>query len=206
MKFKNVIFDFGGIIVDLDKQAAVDAFGTLGGRVSDSIGMYAQKGVFAALEKGLMTEAEFFAYVCRQAGREIPEDDIRRAWNSMLVVIPRYRLQAIRALRPLFRTFMLSNTNVLHWDYVCHGLQVPADIRLEDCFERMFLSYRMHLAKPDEEIFRKTMSEAGLRPEDTLFIDDSEENCRVAGSLGMQTFHSRRTDDWMEFLGKEVAE
>lgn len=206
MNLKNIIFDFGGIIVDLDKQAAVDAFAALGCRVADSIGTYAQKGVFAALETGQMPEAEFFAFVRRQAGHDIPEADIRRAWNSMLVAIPSRRLEVIRALRPRYRTFMLSNTNALHWDYVREGLPVPGDIRLEDCFERMFLSFRMHLAKPDAGIFLRALSEAGLCPGETLFIDDSEENCRAAETLGMQVFHSRRTDDWVDFLRKEAAE
>ena len=116
MRFKNVIFDFGGIIVDLDRQAAVDAFEALGCRVAGSIGLYAQKGVFAALETGRMADAEFFGFVRPQAGRDIPDDDIRRAWNRMLVGGPRHRLQAVLALRPRFRTFMLSNTNALHWD------------------------------------------------------------------------------------------
>ena len=188
MRFKNVIFDFGGIIVDLDRQAAVDAFEALGCRVAGSIGLYAQKGVFAALETGRMADAEFFGFVRTQAGRDIPDDDIRGAW------------------RPRVRTFMLSNTNALHWDYVREGLPVPGDIRLEDCFERMFLSFRMHLAKPDAGIFLRVLSEAGLRPGETLFIDDSEENCRAAETLGMQVFHSRRTDDWVDFLRKEAAE
>lgn len=206
MRFKNVIFDFGGIIVDLDRQAAVDAFEALGCRVAGSIGLYAQKGVFAALETGRMADAEFFGFVRTQAGRDIPDDDIRRAWNRMLVGVPRHRLQAVLALRPRFRTFMLSNTNALHWDYVREGLPVPGDIRLEDCFERMFLSFRMHLAKPDAGIFLRALSEAGLCPGETLFIDDSEENCRAAETLGMQVFHSRRTDDWVDFLRKEAAE
>lgn len=206
MNLKNIIFDFGGIIVDLDKQAAVDAFAALGCRVADSIGTYAQKGVFAALETGQMPEAEFFAFVRRQAGHDIPEADIRRAWNSMLVAIPSRRLEVIRALRPRYRTFMLSNTNALHWDYVCHGLQAPDGVGLEDCFERMFLSFRMGLAKPDAEIFRVAMAEASLVPAETLFVDDSEENCRVAESLGMHVFHSRRPDDWLNLWGKEAAE
>lgn len=206
MRFKNVIFDFGGIIVDLDRQAAVDAFEALGCRVAGSIGLYAQKGVFAALETGRMADAEFFGFVRTQVGRDIPDDDIRRAWNRMLVGVPRHRLQAVLALRPRFRTFMLSNTNALHWDYVCHGLQAPDGVGLEDCFERMFLSFRMGLAKPDAEIFRVAMAEASLAPAETLFVDDSEENCRVAESLGMHVFHSRRADDWLDLWGKEAAE
>lgn len=192
--------------MDLDIQATVNAFEALGCKVSDSVGSYAQKGVFAALETGKMTEQEFFAVVCRQAGREIPERDIRGAWDRMLVAIPSYRLEAIHALRPHYRTFMLSNTNVLHWDYSCHTLQQPSGVRLEDCFERVFLSWQMHLAKPDPEIFRRVMAEASLSPHETLFIDDSEENCSVAATLGMHVFHSRKTDDWMDLWKKEGRE
>ena len=181
MSLKNVIFDFGGIIVDLDKQAAVDAFERLGFDARAYVGDYAQNGVFAALETGRMPAAEFWAG------------------------IPVRRLQFVRSLRSRLHTYMLSNTNPIHWDYSNHVLLADAGLRMEDCFDQIFLSYQLHLAKPDPAIFRTVLAEAGLRPEETLFVDDSADNCRIAAASGLQVFHSCCPEDWMGFIEKETG-
>lgn len=202
---KNIIFDFGGIIVDLDRQATVQAFGKLGFDTAEAyIGNYVQRGAFSAMETGQMSAKEFCDHISAQAGHPLPPEEIFRAWNRMLVRIPLHRLQLIRSLRPRFRTYLLSNTNAIHWDYSCHRLLAAAGIGMEDCFDRIFLSFKMHLMKPDSNIFRKVMEETKVQPGETLFIDDSEENCRTAERLGMQVFHSQKAEDWIEYLkGKE---
>lgn len=204
MELKNVIFDFGGIIVDLDKQAVIDAFGRLGFDVRPHVGRYVQSGVFAALETGRMSAEEFCDEVRRTSGHAMSDEEICRAWNCMLTGIPVRRLQFVRSLRPRFHTYMLSNTNPIHWDYSCHVLLADAGLRMEGCFERIFLSYQLHLAKPDPAIFGTVLAEAGLRPEEALFVDDSAENCRIAAASGLQVFHSCCPEDWMDFIGKEM--
>ncbi len=262
-RIKNIIFDFGGVIVDLDKQAAIHAFEALGFDARAYINEYVQGGAFALLETGEISPEEFCTYVrkiagkqaqsgagacsqapalpsgsdlckiagkraqteprrslpsgsdlsqtkfsglalpsgsdlCKEAGTEaLRDEEIFRAWNKMLVGIPARRIQAIRDLRTNYRTYMLSNTNAIHWAYSCRELMAPAGLKAEDCFDRIFLSFQMHLAKPDERIFRRALTEAGLKPEETLFVDDSYENCRTAERLGMQVFHSRKPDDWL---------
>ena len=205
MSLKNVIFDFGGIIVDLDKQAAVDAFERLGFDARAFVGDDAQNGVFAALETGRMPAAEFCGEVRRTSGRSLSDSDICQAWNSMLAGIPVRRLQFVRSLRSRLHTCMLSNTNPIHWDYSNHVLLADAGLRMEDCFDQIFLSYQLHLAKPDPAIFRTVLAEAGLRPEETLFVDDSADNCRIAAASGLQVFHSCCPEDWMGFIEKETG-
>lgn len=199
-RIKNIIFDFGGIIVDLNKQAAVHAFEALGFNAGDYIDNYVQSGVFAAMEVGKMSTEEFCSFVCKETGQMLDCEDIRRAWNGMLVQIPVRRLQMIRSLRSQYRTYVLSNTNEMHWSYGAHELLASSGLKLEDCFDRFFLSYELGLAKPDVEIFRKVMSMADLSPEETFFIDDSVENCRVAESVGFHVFHSVQPEDWMELF------
>lgn len=199
-QIKNIIFDFGGIIVDLDKQAAIREFEVLGFKAGGYIDNYVQSGVFAAMEVGEMSTEEFYAFVRKETGRALTDEEIRKAWTSMLVRIPVHRLQKIKSLRNRYRTYVLSNTNELHWSYGSHELLASSGLKLDDCFDRLFLSYELGVAKPDVEIFRKVLSMAGLQPEETLFIDDSAENCKVAESLGIQTFHSVKSEDWMDLF------
>lgn len=199
-RVKNIIFDFGGVVVDLDKQAAVRAFEALGFEARACIGDYVQDGVFALMETGEMSPEEFCAYVRGQGGTDVKDEEVFRAWNKMLVGIPARRVRLIRDSRADYRTYMLSNTNAIHWEYSCRELMSPTGLKMEDCFQRIFLSFRMRLAKPDGRVFRKVLSEERLRPEETLFVDDSSENCRVAEGMGMQVFHSRQPEDWFSLF------
>lgn len=198
---KNVVFDFGGVVVDLDKGAAVEGMEGLG---FVSAGSYVdnsrQAGFFAALERGDIGPVEFAGRVRKEGGIVADDALIFSAWNRMLAGIPERRLQRIAALRGEVRTFMLSNTNVIHWDYACDVLLRDGGLRMEDCFERIFLSYEMHLRKPEAEIFRKMLDLSGLSAGETLFIDDSAENCAAARCLGLHVFRSVRPDDWVVFL------
>lgn len=199
-RVKNIIFDFGGVVVDLDKQAAVRAFEALGFEARACIDDYVQDGVFALMETGEMSPEEFCAYVRGQVGTDVKDEEVFRAWNKMLVGIPARRVRLIRDSRADYRTYMLSNTNAIHWEYSCRELMSPTGLKMEDCFQRIFLSFRMRLAKPDGRVFRKVLSEERLRPEETLFVDDSSENCRVAEGMGMQVFHSRQPEDWFSLF------
>ena len=204
---RNIIFDFGGVLVDLDKQRTLEAMRALGFEADEYVGTYGQKGPFAGLEIGETSPDDFYREVARlvvaskdggPVGGLTPER-IREAWNLMLVRIPPRRLQALLRLRGRYRLFLLSNTNVIHWEHTLTGPDFFGwqGHRADDFFERIFLSYEMHLAKPGEEIFRRAMAEAGLLPAETLFIDDSAANCATAGRLGLNTFCPVEADDWM---------
>ncbi len=203
---KNVIFDFGGVLVDLDKQATLKAFRALGFDAEAFVGTYGQSGLFGDQERGVISTDEFCDEVARLSvgfcadGQmvETPTPEaICSAWNKMLVRIPPRRLQALLALRDRYRLFLLSNTNEIHWQHsLATGFSWEGH-RAEDFFERIFLSYELHLLKPDEAIFRHVLTAAEICAEETLFIDDSAENCAVAASLGIHTFTPAEGDDWL---------
>lgn len=208
-QIKNIIFDFGGVIVDLDKSATVNAFRSLGFDAEAFVGTYGQSGPFAGLEIGNITPEQFYAEIARLSSdyvrkasvqETLTPASIRAAWNKMLVGIPSHRLQKILSLRKQYQVFLLSNTNVIHWDYSCDTLFSWQGHRPEDFFEHIYLSYEMHLLKPDEAIFRTVLERSGLHAEETLFIDDSKENCRSAEGVGLQTFCPNRPDDWMNLF------
>lgn len=197
---KNIIFDFGCVLVELDKQRCVEAFRSIG---AESISAYVdecrQEDLFHDLETGKTDIAAFCDEVRRQAPAcKADNDSICRAWNSLLGGIPRRRLEKLASLKGKYRLFVLSNTNPIHWRKAVDDYFTTDGMTVDDYFERVFLSYRMHLVKPDSEIFSQTLREAGIKAGETLFIDDSEANCRSAAATGINVMHVDNGDEWLD--------
>lgn len=198
---KNIILDFGGVIADLDKQATLEAMAALGADVSNCISKYRQSGLFYQLETGDIDSVEF----CH---RLLPEVDPRRvcdAWNRMIVGIPLHRLQALTHLSKHYNLYLLSNTNDIHWEYSLREHFLAQGYDPEKLFKHIFLSQRMHRAKPDLTTFEYVLNEAGLQADETLYIDDSSENCANFAQLGVETICPTRPDDWLYEVAPCVA-
>ena len=166
---KNLIIDFGGVLIDLDRQRCIENFAKLG-----------------------MPNVEAMLDVCHQQGFFLQH----AAWNSFLGGIPTYKLDLLLKLREKYVVYLLSNTNEIHWKWSCkHAFHYKA-FRVEDYFEKIFLSYEMKMVKPDVAIFEKLLEETGIDPRETFFIDDSAENCRVAETLGISTYTPKACEDW----------
>ena len=121
----------------------------------------------------------------------------------MLIEIPTRRLQFIRSLATRYDVYLLSNTNEIHWDYACKELLAFSDIKMYEPFKKIYLSHELHLSKPDLRIFNYVMDDAGLEACETLFVDDSKDNCDAASEGGIKTFHSVKSEDWMRIFDKE---
>lgn len=196
-EIKNLIFDFGGVLIDLDRGRCVERFAQLGlERVEEMLGLYYQQDFFQQYEKGLISSAAFRDEIRAKSSRPLTDAEIDDAWNSFLVSIPSYKLDMLLELRRRYRVCLLSNTNEIHWQWACTNAFRYKDYGVNDYFERIYLSYEMRLAKPDVEIFRRVLADAGMRAEETLFIDDSAENCRSAASLGLFTYTPKPHEDW----------
>ena len=195
--FKNLIVDFGGVLIDLDRQRCLKNFKELGlPDVEHTLDIYHQQDFFQQYEKGLISSADFRNVIREKIGRDVADARIDAAWNSFLVSIPTYKLDLLLALRKDYVVYLLSNTNEIHWEWSCEHAFPYKAFRVEDYFEHIFLSYEMKMAKPDEEIFRKVLDDAGLDPKETFFIDDSETNCLTARSLGISTYTPKAGEDW----------
>lgn len=194
---KNLIIDFGGVLIDLDRQRCLDNFSKLGiSDVESLLDIYHQQDFFQKYEKGLITTAEFRDVIRAKTEKPVTDAQIDDAWNSFLVNIPSYKLDLLLNLRKDYVVYLLSNTNELHWEWSCkHAFSYKA-FRVEDYFEHIFLSYKMKMAKPDAGIFRKVLDETGIVPQETLFIDDSDANCRTAEALGISTYTPKAHEDW----------
>ncbi len=198
-----LIFDFGGVLIDLDRQRCIDAFRQLGLHDIDTmIDNYVQSGIFRQLENGDISVAQFHDGVRRLTGRPTPDDDIDRALNAFLVGIPPERLQLLRQLRPHYRLLLLSNTNAIHFPHSSESTICTDGSRLSDLFDRCYLSYEVHLSKPDPEFFRYLLRNEHLAPEECLFLDDGAKNVATAKSLGINAILVPEHADLHEILKK----
>lgn len=195
---KNLIFDFGGVLIDLDRARCINQFKSLGlDNVDSLLDVCHQQGLFLQHEKGLVDDEAFRNYIRTESGKPLLSDNqIDEAWNSFLVSIPSYKLEALLELRQHYMVYLLSNTNNIHWQWAVEHAFPYKSFRVEDYFEKIYLSYEMKMAKPDAEIFQSVLSDANILPEETFFLDDSPANCEVARSLGIQTYTPKAYEDW----------
>ena len=196
-KIKNLIFDFGGVLIDLDRERCLENFRRLGMKeVEQLLDVCHQQGFFLQHEKGLIDGAEFRERIRASINHPVSDEAINEAWNSFLVGIPGYKLEYLLELRKHYIVYLLSNTNDIHWEWSLENAFPHKTFRVEDYFDDIFLSFEMHTAKPDAEIFQRLIAQTGIDPVETFFIDDSPANCRTAESLGIATYTPKAQEDW----------
>lgn len=200
---KNLIIDFGGVLIDLDRQRCIENFKRVGlPDVEVVLDIYHQQDFFQKYEKGLITSAEFRDVIREKIGKPVTDAQIDDAWNSFLVSIPAAKLDLLLNLRKDYVVYLLSNTNEIHWQWSCQHAFPYKTFRVENYFEHIYLSYEMNMAKPDAEIFQKVLDDTGIIPAETLFIDDSAANCRAAEALGITTYTPIAGEDWSHLFAK----
>lgn len=197
-----LLFDFGGVLVDLDKERCISAFEHLGFNLRPLIGTYAQNGILASLERGEATVDEFCQAVRQASNLPLANNDIVEAWKKFLVDVPPSRLEMLLKLKKHYRMALLSNTNVIHWNM---GLEFFAykGLSVDNFFDHKFLSYEMHLEKPQPEIFESVVKSMQCQPEEILFFDDSEANCRAARHCGLKALLAPAGGEWLNYFDTE---
>lgn len=200
---KNIIFDWGGVLIHLDKTRCTEAFRKLGVEVSDELtNPYGQRANLMDFEKGLMTVEEFHETVRRIYASHLTDDQIDHAWNALLLDIPTYKLDMLLEKKKHYRLFLLSNTNAVHWAEGRKRFDYKG-YKAEDFFDQIFLSHEIHELKPSAEAFLKVAQMAGIKPEETLFIDDLEVSCKSAEALGFHTYCPVANTNWLSELKVE---
>lgn len=191
---KNVIFDLGGVIIDLDFQETLSHFSTLSGLSTEEVKDRTQGlMLFKEYEKGLISSADFRDQVRKVLKFEANDARIDEAWNSLLGGMPKERLQLLQRLKLSYRTFALSNTNEIHVKQFSTivSKSLGSIQSFIDLFERVYFSHEMKMRKPESEIYQTVLETENLPPHCTLFIDDNWENIQSAQALGIQTHHLR---------------
>lgn len=191
-KIKHIFFDLGNVLLDLDYPRARKQFKELLGEDWDfEKGVVEANELFAAFQTGRMGEKEFFEEMQRQTSRPVETEDLIAAWNSMLDKLPWQRFAMLRRLKNNYQLFLISNTNPTHLRHFNRLLREENGLGLKD-FETLFVktyySFRMGMGKPDPAVYQYLIEDSGVRPADTLFIDDLEENIRSAEAAGMQGY------------------
>ncbi len=187
---KNIIFDLGNILLDLDFNASINAFQKLGLKndVLNKQQAYSDP-VFYELEVGMVTPKEF-----RKKVREIinnknaTDQHIDDAWSAMVLNIPAERVKVLQELAKNYNVYLFSNTNQIHIDRLLPAFKVQHGIDFTSLFEETYYSHEIHDRKPDLSSFEKVIELSGVNPDETLFVDDLEKNITGAQKAGMKTF------------------
>ena len=183
---KNIIFDFGDIFINRDKEAIFREMAHFGFKdLTPEIDALAKR-----YEVGEISSSNFIAKLNLMFPKATLEKIIN-AWNSIILDFPEPRLQFIETLKREgnYRLFLLSNTNELHIDYVKETIGMPNYNRFKVCFEQFYLSHEINLRKPDTEIYNFVLQENGLKANETFFIDDTKENTDSAKKIGIHCWH-----------------
>jgi putative hydrolase of the HAD superfamily len=204
----NVIFDLGGVILNISPEKTVEEMKKLG--ISNFDKLYSQlkqNETFDLLEKGMLTEDQFVAEILQHVDRQIEKKQVIEAWNALLLDFPEERIALLDELNRSnrFRTFLLSNTNGIHKRTYNEDLYFRFSKRLEDLFEKAYFSHEMAMRKPDPEIFQYVLRREKLNPAETLFIDDSEVNIASASRLGLETFHIKDGVSIVDLFPKQLT-
>jgi len=191
MEIKNLLFDLGGVILDIEKQRCVDAFIRLGLSDPDAFfGDYGQKGPFGDLEQGLIDAAEFHNRVRALIPGEVSDKGIDEAFNEFLIGIPVERLRRLEELRSQgFNIYLLSNTNTVMWNSKIAAEFEKDGKHVGDYFDGIALSFEAKALKPSPEIFEYAIDKLHIAPDETVFFDDSESNLRGSERFGFHTAH-----------------
>ena len=188
MDITTIIFDLGGVIIDVDEQRAFDAFRGLGlYNIEEVYTHLTETGVLEQVETGAINADELFNHLNRLALEPITPSDLTAAWNSMLLGIPDENIILLRELSTEYRLLALSDTNAVHIARIEQQLGHQHSVSLSDLFSKVYYSFQMGLRKPDAEIFKRVLAEEGLSPSEILFIDDLPENTEAADRLGFRT-------------------
>lgn len=188
-EYKNIIFDLGGVILNLEYQKTQRAFESLG--LADFKTLYSQAqqtGLFDLYEQGLCSTPYFINSLLPFLPTGTTANKVVQAWNAMILDFPIEKLNGVLALKETHRTFLLSNTNDLHIQAVYRALKAvyPAS-DLNPFFEKVYFSSDLQMRKPSKSIFEYVCRENKLNPAETLFIDDTEQHIVGAKSTGLNT-------------------
>ncbi|CDN32939.1 HAD superfamily hydrolase [Mucinivorans hirudinis] len=197
-KIRNIIFDLGNVLWDIDISLSVRAFARLGLTGLKETDIHPNNiGLFLDLEIGAITNAEFWAGLSKfNPTRQVSEAELSAAWNLLLLPIDFRRYELLDRLHNNYNVYLLSNTNLPHREYFLTRFFVenPAGREFESYFDRCFYSDAMHLRKPDPRIYSQLLEQAGIRAEESLFIDDNAPNLVGANEVGLHTYHLKKPE------------
>ena len=190
-KIKNLLFDLGGVLLNIDYNKTADAFKKLGVHQFDEL--YSQAGanhLFEALETGEISEADFYTSIQQYCHPSTTQQQIEMAWNAILLNFRIESLECLAKLKNKYNVYLLSNTNSIHLT-AFHKIfkEETSKANLDDYFIKAYYSHQIHKRKPYPATYQFVLEDAGIKADETLFIDDSFNNIEGAKEAGLQVYH-----------------
>ena len=152
--------------------------------------------MFERLELGTISVEQFRDDIRALSGKPLTDEQIDTAWIAMLGDVPENKLRLLLELRERYNTMLLSNTNELHWKWSEDTYFSYQGLCAQDFFHKIYLSYELHMLKPNADIFEYVLKDSNLLAEETMLIDDASVNCRAAKLLGMKSYTPQPREDW----------
>ena len=187
---ETIIFDFGGVVLDIDPQITIKEFQKLGFKeVSKIQSKEFIEDIIRKFERGIYTPEVFRNRLRAFLELDVTDQQLDDAWNALLYDIPAERIEILEQVKKNYQMLLLSNSNEIHYDLYVRDLQLRFGYReFDELFHKAYFSFDLHLSKPDPEVFEFVMYQHDLDPSETLFIDDNEMNIEAASKLGLQTY------------------
>jgi len=196
---KNIIFDLGGVLLNIDPKKTIEAFGALGmEQLIGDKGLTYDHDIFYQMEQGKITPDEFRNGVRKLLSANISSEEIDAAWTAMLLDFPAIRVELLRNLRTEFRVYLFSNTNAIHVEKYHSTFRNQHGFEVSTLFEKDFYSNEIGFRKPTLDSFQEIIRLSGINSAESLFIDDSLQNVEAAIASGLQGF-------WLE-PGQKIEE
>ena len=201
-EIKNIIFDFGGVICNIDHHKVERKFKELGIKDFEKMFSHAiQNHLFEDLETNVISPSVFRDKIRKILNKNIPDSIIDDTWNSIILNIPEERVKLLEDIKPNYRTFLLSNSNIIHYEVYLKDFQEKYGYNsFNDIFEKAYFSFQIGMRKPDLEFFNFVLKKHDLKPEETLFIDDSFQNIPPAQELGIKTYYLKPGEEIIELF------
>jgi putative hydrolase of the HAD superfamily len=188
---KNIIFDLGGVLLNIDVSITEKAFIELGvDRFSEMFTQHHSNDLFVQLETGEISPEEFYEAFRKGTGTELSNENIKNAWNALLLDFRLPSLAWLNSIKTRYRIFLFSNTNQIHHDaFIASYKELTGNADFDAFFEKAYYSQNLGMRKPNPEPFLHILQEHKLEASETLFIDDTIKNIETAQKLGLKTIH-----------------
>ena len=206
-KIDTIVFDLGGVILNIDYRQTEKAFQDIGfPDFAELYTQFKQTDLFVQLEKGLIDPNEFLDRLKGFATRDVTEEQIINAWNAMLLDLPLHNLHLLEELKKHYRLLLLSNTNAIHYECFFNQVENLTGRRdLSPYFEKEYYSHLIGKRKPDREVFEFIIKDRQINPEETLYIDDSPQHLETAQYLGFFTFLKDQQEELPDSISKSSS-
>lgn len=188
--YDNVIFDYGGVFLDIYYQKAIQNMSLVANKdISSHFTQKSQGDLFNLFETGIIAEKDFFNGICELFSLDKDQmEPLKRAWNSMLGEMPEHRVETLREIRQNKNVFLLSNINETHENYLRESIQNTSNSDFFELFDAVYFSHHVKMRKPNQEIFEYVINQNQLSKSETLFIDDSEQHIIGARKMGIDAY------------------